>query len=122
MLQLFSDAARATCDGLDRRDFLQVGSLGLAGLTLPGLLRARAAAADVGRSTKSTSVVWLWLGGGATHIETFDPKIEAPSEFRSTVGAIDTALPGVQVGALFPKIARVLDHMAIVRSFSHNNL
>jgi uncharacterized protein (DUF1501 family) len=121
MLTLFSRAAGAMCDGVSRRDFLRVGSLGLAGLALPDLLRARAAAAEVGRTARNSSVVWLWLGGGATHIETFDPKMDAPAEFRSTVGAIDTALAGVQIGRLFPGVARGLDKMAIVRSFAHND-
>jgi hypothetical protein len=122
MLMLMTDRGTQTCDGLSRRDFIRVGSLGAAAaLTLPELLRARAAAAAAGRPAKSTSVVWLWLGGGPTHVETFDPKPNAPSEFRSTVGAIDTKLPGVQIGSVFPRIAGVADKMAFVRSFAHTN-
>lgn len=118
MLTFQSHRGGQTCDGLHRRDFLRVGSLGLGALGLPELLRARALAGEV---SKNTSVVWLWLGGGATHVETFDPKMDAPVEFRSTVGAVDTAIPGVQIGGLFPKIAAVADQMSIVRSFAHNN-
>ena len=121
MLTLTAHSAGRTCDGVSRRDFLRVGSLGVAGLALPDLLRARAAAAATGVATKNTSVVWVWLGGGATHIETFDPKMDAPSEFRSTVGAVETVLPGVQFGQLLPGMARVADKMAVVRSFSHND-
>src|SRR6516165_1738485 len=121
MLTLFGPRNGATCDGATRRDFLKVGALGLGALTLPGLLRARAAQAAAGKPTKNTSVVWLWLGGGPTHIETFDPKMSAPAEFRSTVGAVKTNLPGVEIGGLFPKIAQVADKMAIVRSFAHQN-
>jgi uncharacterized protein (DUF1501 family) len=121
MFTFMSRHASATCDGLSRRNFLRVGSLGFGGLALPSLLQARAEASAAGRNPKSTSVIWLWLGGGATHIETFDPKMDAPLEFRSTVGAVDTALPGVQIGGLFPKIAGVADKMAFVRSFAHNN-
>jgi hypothetical protein len=88
---------------------------------LPDLLRARAAAAAAGKSTKNTSVVWLWLGGGPTHIETFDPKMTAPAEYRSTVGAIATTLAGVAIGSVFPKMAQVADKMALVRSFAHTN-
>jgi hypothetical protein len=106
---------------MDRRDFLRIGSLGLNTLSLPTLLRARSVAASEGALTKSTSVVWLWLGGGATHIETFDPKMDAPTEFRSTIGAISSRLPGIQLGGLFPKIADVSDRMAFVRSFAHGN-
>src|SRR5262249_51409522 len=56
-----------------------------------------------------------------THIETFDPKMEAPSEFRSVVGAIDTALPGVQFGTYLPEMAKMADRLAVVRSFAHGN-
>jgi hypothetical protein len=118
MLSLLSSRRHTPCDGPTRRDFLRVGALGVAGLTLPDLLRARAAA---GASAKSTSVVWLWLGGGPTQVETFDPKMSAPAEFRSTVGAVQTALPGVQIGGVFPQMARVADRMAFVRSFAHSN-
>ncbi|MCS6852013.1 MAG: DUF1501 domain-containing protein [Gemmataceae bacterium] len=121
MLKLWSSRAGTTCDGQTRRDFLKVGALGLGGLTLPGLLRAGAAAKAAGQPTKSTSVVWLWLGGGPTHVETFDPKMDAPVEFRSTVGAVDTNVPGIQIGGVFPKIAQVADKMAFIRSFAHSN-
>ncbi len=121
MFHLWSSRTGTNCDGSTRRDFLKVGALGLGGLMLPDLLRARAAAATAGRATKNTSVVWLWLGGGPSHIETFDPKMSAPSEFRSTVGAVQTCLPGVQFGGVFPKLARVADRLAVFHSFAHSN-
>src|SRR5436190_11564592 len=121
MFQLLSSRTGTTCDGSSRRDFLKVGALGLGGLALPDLLRARAAAADAGRPTRNTSVVWLWLGGGPTQVETFDPKMSAPVEFRSTVGAVQTNVAGVELGGVFPKMARVADKMAFVRSFAHRN-
>src|SRR6516165_11233536 len=121
MLTLFGPRRGATCDGATRRDFLKVGALGLGGLTLPDLLRARAQATEAGRPTRNTSVVWLWLGGGPTHIETFDPKMAAPAEYRSVVGAVKTKLPGVEIGGVFPKIAAIADKMAFVRSFAHGN-
>jgi uncharacterized protein (DUF1501 family) len=110
-----------TCDGASRRDFLRLGALGLTGLALPGLLRARAASAAAGQSTRNTSVVWLWLGGGPTHVETFDPKMSAPAEYRSTVGAVQSRLPGVELGGVFPEMARLADKMVFVRSFAHTN-
>ena len=121
MLNLLSDRKGAQCDGSTRRDFLKAGVLGMGGLALSDLLRFRAAATETGRPTRKTSVVWLWLGGGPTHVETFDPKMSAPAEFRSTVGAVQTNVAGVEIGGVFPKMARVADKMAFVRSFAHRN-
>jgi hypothetical protein len=121
MFDLFGSRRIRQCDGFNRRDFLRIGALGLGGWTLSDLLRARAAASSAGQPTRNTSVVWLWLGGGPTHIETFDPKMSAPAEFRSTVGAVKTCLPGVEVGGVFPKVAACADKMVFVRSFAHRN-
>jgi hypothetical protein len=121
MFNLWSSRRGINCDGGGRRDFLKVGALGLSGLMLPDLLRARAAAAATGKPTKNTSVIWLWLGGGPTHIETFDPKLSAPAEYRSMVGAVKTNVPGIELGGLFPKMAQVANKMAFVRSFAHGN-
>lgn len=121
MLHLWGRGSCPDCEGVNRREFLKVGALGLTGLSLSGLLRLRQAAAASGGQTTDTSVIWLWLGGGATHIETFDPKPDAPAEFRSMVGAVQTALPGVQIGGLFPEMAKSARRMAFVRSFMHGS-
>jgi hypothetical protein len=121
MLTLFGARRSRDCDGTTRRDFLKVGTLGAAGLSLPALLAARAQAAQGGQTARDTSVVWLWLGGGPTHVETFDPKMTAPSEFRSVTGEVSSVLPGVTLGGTFPEMARVADKMAFVRSFAHRN-
>src|SRR5262249_52087274 len=121
MLNLWGKPAGKDCEGTSRREVLRVGALGLTGLSLSGLLRLRSAAAATGQSVKDTSVVWIWLGGGPTHIETFDPKMDAPAEYRSTVGAVKTCLPGVQIGGLLPEMARRAKQMAFVRSFAHGN-
>jgi hypothetical protein len=121
MLRLDGQRIASTCDGATRRDFLRVGALGMGGLLLPDLLRARHQAAAAGTSSRNTSVIWLWLGGGPTHIETFDPKMTAPAEYRSTVGAVKTNVVGVELGGLFPKLGQVADRMAFVRSFTHRN-
>src|SRR6266542_4256228 len=120
MLNLVSSRSpRRKCDGSSRREFLQAGALTLAGLTLPDLLRARAAAAETGRPAKDTAVVLLFLDGGASHIETFDPKMDAPKEYRSIFGSVPTKIPGVEFGGLLPKMAAAADRLAIVRSFTH---
>jgi hypothetical protein len=121
MLSFFASRRGAQCDGQTRRDFLRVGALGLGGFLLPDLLKARDRLSASGGAYRPTSVVWLWLGGGPTHIETFDPKMSAPAEYRSVLGAIPTSVPGVEFGSVFPKMARLAHRMAVVRSFAHTN-
>jgi hypothetical protein len=121
MFTLTSSRTGTTCDGASRRDFLKIGALGLGSLTLTDLLRLRAAESARGKATKNTSVVWVWLGGGPTHIETFDPKMTAPVEYRSVVGAVKTNVTGIELGGVFPKMAKHADKMAYVRSFAHRN-
>jgi hypothetical protein len=121
MLTIWGKRQATDCEGTTRRNFLQVGTLGLTGLSLGSLLRSRAEAAARGSVMKDTSVVWVWLGGGPTHIETFDPKMDAPSEFRSAVGEVKTNVPGITIGGLFPKMAAQAHRMAFVRSFAHGN-
>ena len=123
MINLLASRNGTNCDGATRRDFLKVGALGLGGLQASDLLLCARATrlASTGRPTRNTSVVWLWLGGGPTHIETFDPKMTAPAEFRSTVGAISTNVSGIELGGVFPEMAQVADKMAFVRSFAHTN-
>ncbi len=121
MLTLTSNKRHLSCDRATRRDFLRIGSLGMAGLTLPNLLRAQAQARDAGQQVKNKAVIWLWLAGGPTHVETFDPKMTAPVEYRSITGEAQTPIPGVTIGGTFPRIAANVDKMAIVRSFAHGN-
>lgn len=121
MLRVATGRRWRNCEGSSRRDFLKIGALGAGSLVLPDLLRARAHAAAEGKTVKDTSVVWLWLSGGPTHVETFDPKMTAPAEYRSITGEIPTALSGVTLGGTFPKMASVADKMAVVRSFAHRN-
>src|SRR5262245_28993898 len=105
--------ARRQCDGNSRREFRTVGALGrLRGLTLPALLRPR----DAGQARKTPSVILLFLDGGASHIDTFDPKRDAPQEYRCLYGATPTALPGVAFSTLFPRMAKLAGKLAIVRS------
>jgi hypothetical protein len=98
-----------------RRSFLQVGSLALGGLTLPMLFPSASRAET--KPITDKSVIFLFLHGGPSQIETFDPKMSAPAEIRSATGEVQTALPGVTFGASFPKLAQRADRVSIVRSF-----
>ena len=90
---------------MNRRSLLQVGTAGIAGLSLAQVMEARASSQS--RFVKNRSVVVLNLQGGPTQFETFDPKMDAPSEIRSIFGQISTSLPGVNFGSQFPRIAPV---------------
>lgn len=121
MLTLLASQQHRDCEGVSRRNLLKIGTLGFGGMTLSELLAARSEAAQQGASVKETAVVWLWLSGGATHVETFDPKMTAPSEYRSVSGEVATTVPGVTLGGHFPKMAQRFDKLAVVRSFAHTN-
>src|SRR5262245_34896058 len=97
-----------------RREFLRVGALSLGGLTLPWFGKGTASSFP---SMQDKSVVFLFLHGGPSQIETFDPHMEAPVETRSAAGEIKTALPGVTFGSSLPKLAKLADRLAIVRSY-----
>ena len=99
-----------------RRAFLRAGAMSLGGLSLPGLLAH--AAADPKRLLTGRSVIFLFLHGGPSQLETFDPKMSAPAGIRTTTGEIATRLPGVTFGSSLPKLAQVADRLAIVRSFT----
>ena len=121
MLDLIRSTGRR-CDGLSRRSFLQVGSVGLAGLTLADALRAKARAeGNTSRSLAERSVILIWLDGGPPQHETYDPKPDAPDQFRGPLKAISTRLPGVQVSELLPNHARLMDRMSVIRSLHHDN-
>jgi uncharacterized protein (DUF1501 family) len=105
---------RANCEGVSRRDLLRTGTLPFFGLTLPQLLALRAEAKD--RRSRADSVILLWLAGGPSHLDTFDPKPEAPTEIRGEFGAIDTAADGIQLSEHLPLTAAVMNRVALVRS------
>jgi uncharacterized protein (DUF1501 family) len=114
-------AARPKCDGVRRREFLQVGALALGGLTLPQLLAGRARAAASGQAVRNTSVILLFLDGGAPQHETFDPKLDVPREYRSVFGGIATRTPGVHFGSHFQRLADYTDRMSILRTLTHGD-
>jgi hypothetical protein len=107
-----------------RRDVLRVGSISIAASALPAAFQVAAAAE---RSTpregqgKAKSVIFLWMAGGVTHIDSFDPKPDAPVEVRGILGDIPTKLPGVRFCETVPELAAVADKLAVLRSFSHDS-
>ena len=119
MLSIQDCGSTRTCEGISRRELLRIGTLGIGGLSLPHLLAARARAAESGSPITDKSVVILFLQGGPTHIETFDPKMTAPVEYRAMFGEVATTVPGVTFGSHFPRLASLADKLAIVRSYRH---
>lgn len=103
---------------IQRREFLRVGLSGFAALSLPGLLQLRAQTSKpAGR--ENTAVILVWLRGGPSHLETFDPKPDAPSEYRGIFGSIPTNVPGLHLGELLPLLAKTADKFTLLRSMSH---
>jgi hypothetical protein len=100
----------------NRRDFLRVGSLALGGLALPSLLPGRGWASSES-AVAGKSVIFLFLHGGPSQIETFDPKMSAPAEVRSATGEVATRTAGITFGGTFPKLAERSDKLTVVRSF-----
>ena len=113
------------CDGLSRREWLRIGGLGSFGLGLPQLIQARenniAPAQPIhlsGSFGKAKSCIVLFLLGGPPQHETWDPKPDAPSEIRGELGTIATATPGLRVGELMPKTAKLTDRIAVLRAMA----
>lgn len=104
------------CDGISRRNFVQAG---LGGLGLSQLLAARAASAEIVPSAKRC--IFIWMDGGPSHHETFDPKPQAPSGIRGEFDTINTNVPGVDFSEHVPRIAQVMDRLTIIRSISHHD-
>ncbi|MBX9582474.1 MAG: DUF1501 domain-containing protein [Gemmataceae bacterium] len=112
------------CDGLSRRDLLHVGALAPLGLTLAGWSRAadpNPPATIAGGFGSAKRCVLLYLWGSPSQLDTFDPKPDAPAEIRGGLGSIPTALPGVRVGEVMPRIAGVLDRVTVLRSLTHRD-
>src|SRR2546421_4528474 len=86
------------CDGVTRRDVLHIGGAGLLGLTLPELLRQRAAASPAGSGRRARSCIVLFLMGGPPQHSTWDPKPDAPAEIRGAIRPIRTTVPGMHIG------------------------
>jgi uncharacterized protein (DUF1501 family) len=102
-----------------RREFLRAGLTGLGSLSLPSLLRLRAASAAAGETKPSTAVILVWLRGGCSHLDTYDPKPDASSDYRGPFSTIAARTPGVSISELIPRQAQISDKFTVLRSMSH---
>ena len=122
MLRIVSDSISRTCDGISRRSFLQVGALGLGGLGPPQLISSVARAG--GNLTNQPSyfkdkcVIFLFLGGGPSQLETWDPKPNGVGTSTSLAGHIPTSIPGVRFASYFPKLGKLANRLTM-HQFHH---
>jgi uncharacterized protein DUF1501 len=112
MLTILGDRQRF-CDGVSRREFLKIGGMALGGLTLTDLL---AAEAQAGIRSSQKAVIIVYLPGGPAHQDTFDLKLDAPSEMRGEFKPIETNVPGIQICEHMPRLAKMMDRFAVIRS------
>jgi Protein of unknown function (DUF1501) len=117
MFRVDADQPVRFCDGLTRRDFLHAGSLAMLGLGLPtlGALEAQGALAG----DRDVNCILLFLVGGPSQLDTWDPKPDASDEIRGPFRPIDTRVPGIQVSEIFPRMASMMDKISLVRSVYH---
>lgn len=116
MLQISCGTPFPNCQGLSRRTAIKAGFLGLAGLSLGDLNRLRAE----GQAKKNDkAVILIWLDGGPSQLESYDPKPDAPSEYRGPFGVVQTNVPGIILSDSLPRHAKLADKMAFVRSVHH---
>ncbi|MCA9117587.1 MAG: DUF1501 domain-containing protein, partial [Planctomycetaceae bacterium] len=114
------------CDGYSRRDLIRIGSSSLLGLSLPGMFRAQARAAESDSQRyggpgfgKAKHVILLYLQGGPSHLDLWDPKTDVPDNVKSIFQPIDTKISGVQFTELLPKMASEVDKLTLIRSMSY---
>src|SRR5262245_33416868 len=103
MLQIEQSDLARNCAGLSRRTALKAGFLGLGGLSLADVLRLQA---EGSATRRESSVILLWLDGGPSQLETYDPKPEAPAEYRGPYSTIETNVPGIRISDMLPHHAR----------------
>ncbi len=121
MISVSTTPARSPlCNGISRRDFLRIGALAPVGLSLPGLLRAEQAGGTSAKA-RARSVILVYLGGGLSHHDSFDPKPDAVQEIRGRYNTIPTRVTGLRVTELLPRMADQMDKLTLVRSGTHEN-
>lgn len=124
MLGISAGFSKDTCDGYSRRDLLQIGSASLFGLSLPTLLQSESVRAEENRYGgvgfgKAKHVIMIYLQGGPSHLDLWDPKENVPDNVKSVFKNIDTKLPGVKFTELLPNLAQVNDKFTTIRSMSY---
>src|SRR3989475_8421187 len=118
MLKITGRGSITTCDGITRRDFLQVGALGALGLTLSNFAALQAAGA-VAKGNDEKSCIMIFNLGAPSQLDTFDMKPDAPAEIRGPFKPISTKSPDIQISEIFPLHAKVADRFSLVRSCHH---
>src|SRR5262249_43528702 len=121
MLDLVAGRKSSDGTGLSRREFLRIGGLSALGLSLPAFLRMQHLAAATGTPRTSVSCILLWMQGGPSHIDTFDPKPDAPAEIRGEFKTIATNLSGVRFTEHLPLLARQTDKFSLIRGHDPKN-
>lgn len=116
MLTIANGASAANCQGMTRRSALKAGFLGLTGLTMADVLRLKAQGQE---PSSEKSVILIWLDGGLSQFESYDPKPDAPAEYRGSFNSIQTNVTGVRLSETLPLHARHMDKMVLVRSLYH---
>jgi hypothetical protein len=123
MLNLLTGRKASDCTGVSRREFLRVGGLSALGLSLPTFFRLQqqAAASTPAPRRNATNCILLWMQGGPSHIDTLDPKPNAPAEVRGEFGTIPTRIAGVRVCEHLPLLARQFDKLSLIRGHNPRN-
>src|ERR1051325_5350375 len=124
MLVIPGDQGKATCDGMTRRQLLTVGGSALLGLSLADILNLQAKADEPAGSggpgwNRARSVILIYLQGGPSHLDLWDPKPDAPANVRSIFTPINTRINGTRVTELLPRIAGMLDKTTMLRTMSY---
>ncbi len=123
MLNLLSGKTSADCSGVSRREFIRVGGLSALGLSLPAFLnlknQANASENTLGRPI--TNCILMWKQGGPSHIDTLDPKPDAPEEIRGEFSTIQTCLPGIRISEHLPRLAQQFDKLSLIRGHNPKN-
>lgn len=120
MFRIEMGSTQRYCDGMSRRNFVQLGLAGMGSVGLPQILQAKEQSQSLGSSAKDTSIILIWLDGGPGHMDTYDLKPQAPAEYRGLWNPIKTNVDGMEVTELFPLQAKCADKFSVVRSLHHN--